>query len=104
MPLSDTWRLGWLGGYSHSTLGMNARRASASSDNYHLGSTTFALDHAPATARLTLGWKHSLGNTTPKTSNALEGSDRFAVFGAPVARNAALLATGQDIQLAPLSS
>ena len=34
------------------------------------GSTTFALGHAPAKAHLALGWKHSFGDTTPKTSHA----------------------------------
>jgi len=35
--LNDTWRLGLLGGYSHSWFQVDDRASSASADNYHLG-------------------------------------------------------------------
>ncbi|MBS9719306.1 autotransporter domain-containing protein [Tianweitania sp. BSSL-BM11] len=35
--LSETWRLGLMAGYSHSSFDVDGRSSSASSDNYHLG-------------------------------------------------------------------
>ena len=36
-PVFDTWRLGALAGYSHSSFNVRDRHSSGSSDNYHLG-------------------------------------------------------------------
>jgi outer membrane autotransporter protein len=35
--VADTWRLGFLAGYSHSSFDVDGRASSGSSDNYHLG-------------------------------------------------------------------
>lgn len=61
------------------------------------------LDLGNVTARLSgmLGWRHTLGDTTPKSTQAFAGSDAFTIAGAPIAQDAALIEAGLDLDLAP---
>ncbi|TJV24571.1 MAG: autotransporter domain-containing protein [Mesorhizobium sp.] len=70
------------------TLGLRA------SSNFDLGGTT-------VTARGTLAWRHAFGDVTPISTFAFAGSDTFAIAGAPIARNAALIEAGIDVALSP---
>ncbi|MDJ1159934.1 autotransporter domain-containing protein [Chelatococcus sp. SYSU_G07232] len=68
------------------TLGLRASGAVA------LGGTT-------ATLSGMLGWWHAFGEVTPVASNAFPGSVPFAVAGAPIARNAAVVEGGLGLVL-----
>lgn len=80
--------------------------ADASSNN---GFTTLGLRTAAsfgvgtitATARAELGWLHAYGDVTPETSLAFDAGTPFSVAGTPIARDAATLAAGLDVKLAP---
>jgi outer membrane autotransporter protein len=63
-------------------------------------STEIALGTMTATARGMLGWRHAFGDVTPLSTFAFAGGDPFTIAGAPIARDAALLETGLDLQLA----
>lgn len=88
--------------------GAGAALASASSDTdvtfVTLGlraSTSFTLGSINATARGMLGWRHAYGNTTPLSTFAFAGSDSFVIAGIPIARDAALVEAGFDLNLSP---
>jgi membrane AbrB-like protein len=50
-------------------------------------STSFDIGGVLATARMTLGWRHAFGDTTPLATQAIAGGDAlFTVSGAPIAR------------------
>ncbi|WP_159589746.1 autotransporter domain-containing protein [Chelativorans xinjiangense] len=68
------------------TLGLRASSA------FTLGSTT-------ATARGGIGWRHAFGDVTPETHLAFAGGSSFAIKGTPIAKNAAVLEAGLDINL-----
>ncbi|WP_425965280.1 autotransporter domain-containing protein [Rhizobium nepotum] len=48
-----------------------------------------------------LGWRHAYGDTTPTSIHAFSGSDAFAVFGNPLAKDAAIVAAGVNVDIAP---
>ena len=73
-------------GVTFSTLGFRA-------------STDFALGSMIATARGTLGWRHAFGDTTPMSTFAFAGGSAFAIAGAPIAQNAAVVEAGLDLRL-----
>ena len=72
--------------------------------------TTFATlgvraEHAIATgaanAKLTgmLAWQHAFGDTVPTATQAFASSDVFAVAGAPIARNSAIVEAGLELAI-----
>ncbi|MGO4832235.1 autotransporter domain-containing protein, partial [Rhizobiaceae sp. 2RAB30] len=52
-----------------------------------------------ATARGGLGWRHAFGDVNPETGLAFAGGAAFAVQGAPIARDAAVIEAGLDTSL-----
>ncbi|MBV1813986.1 autotransporter domain-containing protein [Pseudomonas viridiflava] len=47
----------------------------------------------------TVGWRRAFGDVTPESRAAFSGGDTFALSGAPIARNAAVLGAGVDLGL-----
>jgi outer membrane autotransporter protein len=62
-------------------------------------SSAFDLGGIKATAHGTLGWRHAFGDVTPISTHAFAGGDAFAVAGVPIARDAALVQAGLDLDL-----
>lgn len=62
-------------------------------------STNFSLGMMQATARGMLGWRHAFGDASPLATLAFAGSDLFTVSGVPIAKDAAVLETGLDLNL-----
>lgn len=62
-------------------------------------STSLNLGGVDATARATLGWRHAFGDTTPLSSQAFSTGNAFSVAGVPIARDAAVVETGLDLNL-----
>jgi outer membrane autotransporter protein len=62
-------------------------------------STDFALGGTNATARGALGWRHAFGDTTPFSTFAFAGGSAFAIAGAPIAQDAALVEAGLDLRV-----
>ncbi|NLC35433.1 MAG: autotransporter domain-containing protein [Alcaligenaceae bacterium] len=62
-----------------------------------------ALDIGTAAATLhgTLGWRHALGDTTPKARHGFSAGAAFTVAGAPIAKDSAVIEAGVDLNLAP---
>ncbi|MCC2610996.1 autotransporter domain-containing protein [Neorhizobium petrolearium] len=48
-----------------------------------------------------LGWRRAFGDTTPTVTHAFAGSDAFTVAGNPIARDAAVVEAGIDVDVAP---
>ncbi|WP_292190062.1 autotransporter domain-containing protein [Mesorhizobium sp.] len=63
------------------------------------GSTDFALGGINATARGMLGWRHAFGDVTPISSFAFAGGDAFTIAGVPIARDAAVVEAGLDLNM-----
>ncbi|QND63532.1 autotransporter outer membrane beta-barrel domain-containing protein [Mesorhizobium loti] len=63
------------------------------------GSTDFSLGGMNATARAMLGWRHAFGDVTPTSSFAFAGGDAFTIAGAPIARDAAVIEAGLDLNM-----
>jgi subtilase-type serine protease len=59
---------------------------------------------AEATLRGMAGWRHAYGDVTPLSSLAFAGMDNFEISGLPIARDAALVEVGLDIDLAPATT
>ncbi|WP_180375657.1 autotransporter domain-containing protein [Mesorhizobium sp. 8] len=72
-------------GTTFTTLGVRA------STGFHLGGMT-------ATARGMVGWRHAFGDTTPLATPAFAfaAANSFAIAGAPIAKDAAVLEAGLD--------
>ncbi len=51
------------------------------------------------TARGMLGWRHAFGATTPYQTLSFTGASPFSIAGAPIARNAAAVEAGLDLNL-----
>lgn len=62
-------------------------------------STGLSLGSVQATARGGLGWRHAFGERTPGIDVAFTGGSLFAVEGTPIARDAALIEAGLDMNL-----
>ncbi|PZQ50834.1 MAG: hypothetical protein DI556_06885 [Rhodovulum sulfidophilum] len=73
-------------GTAFSTLGLRAARE-------------LALEGATARLRGEIGWRYAFGDVTPESRLAFAGGDAFDVTGAPIARNAALVAAGIDMEV-----
>jgi outer membrane autotransporter protein len=63
-------------------------------------STKVMLGRMQATARGMLGWRHAFGDVTPTSTLAFAGGDAFEIAGVPLARDAAVIEAGLDVQLA----
>jgi outer membrane autotransporter protein len=74
-------------GVTFSTLGLRASTKVAMSGG------------ADVTARGAIGWRHAFGDTSPTSTVAFAGGAPFAITGAPVARNAAVVEGGLDFRL-----
>lgn len=59
---------------------------------------------ATATLRGTTGWRHAYGDVTPLSSLAFAGMDSFEISALPIARDAALVEVGLDVDLAPATT
>jgi subtilase-type serine protease len=59
---------------------------------------------AEATLRGMAGWRHAYGDVTPLSSLAFAGMDTFEISGLSIARDAALVEVGLDIDLAPATT
>ncbi|WP_395449604.1 autotransporter outer membrane beta-barrel domain-containing protein [Aminobacter sp. UC22_36] len=66
--------------------------------------TDFNLGEAKATLRGGLGWRHAYGDVEPSSLVSFAGGDSFTVHGAPIARDALLLAAGFDVAISPRTS
>ncbi|MGN6307277.1 MAG: autotransporter outer membrane beta-barrel domain-containing protein [Mesorhizobium sp.] len=62
-------------------------------------SSAFDLGGMKATARGTLGWRHAFGDVTPISAHAFATGDAFNVAGVPIAKDAALIEAGLDLNL-----
>lgn len=67
-------------------------------------STGFALADINLTARGSLGWRHAFGDTTPLSMQAFSAGNPFTVAGVPIARDAAIIETGLDLNLTPAAT
>ncbi|WP_417020906.1 autotransporter domain-containing protein [Candidatus Phyllobacterium onerii] len=91
--------------------GGSAALAGASSDT-DVTFTTFGLrgskellfGDATATLRGMAGWRHAYGDVTPLSSLTFAGMDSFEISALPIARDAALVEVGLDIDLAPATT
>ncbi|WP_246674473.1 autotransporter outer membrane beta-barrel domain-containing protein [Mesorhizobium sp. B2-2-2] len=63
------------------------------------GATDFALGGIDATARGMLGWRHAFGDVTPTSAFAFAGGDQFTIAGVPIARDAAVIEAGLDLNM-----
>lgn len=52
-----------------------------------------------ATAHGTLGWRHAFGSVTPISTHAFADGDAFTIAGVPIAKDAALIEAGVDLDL-----
>ena len=69
------------------------------------GSTEIATGSGMAiTARGMLGWRHAYGDTTPLSTMAFAGGLPFTIAGAPIAKDAAVVEAGLDINLTPAAT
>ncbi|TPM26815.1 autotransporter outer membrane beta-barrel domain-containing protein, partial [Mesorhizobium sp. B2-2-2] len=64
-------------------------------------STSLTLGTVEATARGMLGWLHAYGDTAPLSSFGFAGSDAFSIAGIPIAKDAAFVEAGLDLNLSP---
>ncbi|MER9328684.1 autotransporter domain-containing protein [Mesorhizobium sp. M0488] len=62
-------------------------------------STDLGLGEIRATARGMLGWRHAFGDATPTSTFAFAGGDLFTIAGVPVARDAAVVEAGLDLNM-----
>lgn len=62
-------------------------------------SSALAFSGIRVSARGMLGWRHALGDDAPLALQALAGAEAFAVAGAPIARNSAVVEAGLDVVL-----
>lgn len=46
-----------------------------------------------------LGWRHAFGDVSPQTDLVFAGGSSFGIEGVPIARSAALLEAGVDVEL-----
>ena len=64
------------------------------------GSWDFASNRAPGRLTATLGWRHAMGDVSPKQELAFEGGSTFSVTGVPIARDAAVVGLGAEMAIA----
>ncbi|WP_447918030.1 autotransporter domain-containing protein [Achromobacter aegrifaciens] len=115
LPLGDAYTIEPFAGLAWNQLrtrgfeesgGTAALRGSGSSDDVTSttlglrGAWTFGSDQAPGRLTASLGWRHAMGDVTPKQQLAFEGGSTFSVTGVPIARNAAVLGLGAEMAIA----
>ncbi len=66
--------------------------------------TQWSVGSVEARLRGTIGWRHAYGDNTPEASLAFSGMGDFEISGLPIARDAALLELGFDLDLAPAAT
>lgn len=114
LPLGDAYTIEPFAGLAWNQLrtrgfeesgGTAALRGSGSSDDVTSttlglrGAWTFGSDQAPGRLTASLGWRHAMGDVTPKQQLAFEGGSTFSVTGVPIARNAAVLGLGAEMAI-----
>jgi len=57
-----------------------------------------------ATFRGEIGWRHAFGDVDPTVDLALAGGSDFAIVGAPIAQDSAVVSAALDFELAPQST
>ncbi|MCR6670126.1 MAG: autotransporter domain-containing protein [Devosia ginsengisoli] len=62
---------------------------------------TLALGTVDATLRGMVGWKHAFGEVTPDSTHAFASGDAFTIAGAPIAKDAAVIEAGLDLNFTP---
>lgn len=62
-------------------------------------STSFDLNSMAVTAKGMVGWRHAFGDTIPNSVMSFAGSAPFSISGVPIARNAAVVDLGLDMNL-----
>ena len=91
------------GGYDESgPAGLHAGSRSDETTYTTLGaraSAQFELGRVQAAVRGALGWRHALGDVNLQARHAFAGGAAFDVAGAPIARNAAVVEAGVDMQV-----
>jgi outer membrane autotransporter protein len=114
LPLNDTTTLEPFTGADYSDLRTRAFSESGGdaaldgkSNRNQIAATTLGL-HAQTkfeSARTqgsltgTLGWRHAFGDVDPTTTMAFDGSQPFTIAGAPIARDAAVLQLGVNMDV-----
>ena len=63
-------------------------------------STAFFLGNIETTARGSLGWRHAFGDVTPASTLSFAGGSFFDIAGVPLAKDAAVVDVGLDLNLA----
>ena len=63
-------------------------------------STELSFGFADTRLRGTAAWRHAYGDITPVSTSASAGANIFDISGLPIARDAALLAAGFDMDIA----
>lgn len=92
-------------GYSE-TGGSAALSADSANQSVTYGTLGMRADHkilvgnANVTLQGALAWQHAWGDVTPTSTLAFAGGDAFQVTGAPIAKDAALIKAGFDVDLA----
>lgn len=67
-------------------------------------STDLQIGAVPVMLRGGLAWRHAFGDVTPEATLAFADGNAFAVSGAPIAKDAALIEAGLDINFTPNAS
>jgi outer membrane autotransporter protein len=92
--------------------GRTAARLSVNSDTMDTAFTTiglrasrrFMLGNVSAIAHGSIGWRHAYGDIYTSSTNSFLGSSAFTVYGAPIAKDAALVEAGLNFNLSPRST
>lgn len=63
------------------------------------GSTVFTLGGIDILARGSIGWRHAFSDTTPIATLAFAGGPLFGIAGTPIARNAAIVNAGFEVDI-----
>lgn len=63
------------------------------------GQVDFELDLGSLSASGMIGWRHAMGDLTPKTVGGFEQSDYFAVYGAPIGADALIGGLALSVRL-----
>lgn len=63
------------------------------------GSTAFTLGGIGILARGSIGWRHAFSDTTPIATLAFTGGPLFGIAGTPIARNAAIVDAGFEVDI-----
>ena len=67
-------------------------------------SSVVTLGTMAATVRGMLGWRHAYGDINPESTHAFSAGNAFTVAGVPIAKDAALIEAGLDLNLTPAAT